>query len=206
MAVRKSKKIGSVIKGFLVLDSRRKERDSEYQLKCQECGSVFWKSSGFLKAKAKCPHCQGGRNYRNASGYTDERLYERYRNIIRRINDPNKYQGVTICKEWENDYLAFREWALSNGYDDSLTIDRIDNSKGYEPNNCRWVSPKAQANNRRSNHIVTYQGKEYTVAELAEFADLPYGAMQQRIGNGWSIEDAVKTPYKSRKKWSEING
>ena len=55
-------------------------------------------------------------------------------------------------------------------------------------------------------NIVTYQGKEYTIAELAELADLPYGAMQQRIGNGWSIEDAVKTPYKSRKKWSEING
>lgn len=206
MAVRKSKKIGSAINGYDILDSRRKEKDTEFQLKCQKCGTVFWKSRGFLKAKAVCPYCQGGRNYRNANGYTKERLYERYRNILRRVKDPTKYQGVTICKEWEDDYLSFREWALKNGYDDSLTIDRIDNNKGYQPDNCRWVSLKRQANNRSNNHTVKYQGKIYTISELADYVELPYNAVLQRVKNGWSIDDVVNTPYKSRKKWSEING
>lgn len=205
MAVRKSKKIGSVVNGYYILDSRRKEKDTEYKLKCEKCGSEFWKSAGFLKAKAICPYCQCGRNYRNANGYTHERLYERYRNILRRVKDPSRYIGVTICEEWKNDYLKFREWALSNGYDDSLTIDRISNEKGYQPDNCRWVTVKQQANNRRSNIVIEYENKKYTMSEFADAINLPYNTVKQRIENGWSIEDVVNTPYKSRKKWSEIN-
>lgn len=206
MTVRKSKQIGKTVNGYLILDSRRSGKDTQLQVKCSQCDSVFWKSRGFLRAKAICPFCQEGRNYRNAKGYTDERLYERYRNILRRVYDPNKYQGITICKEWEDDYLCFREWAINNGYDDSLTIDRIDNNKGYQPDNCRWVTLKKQANNRRSNHIVEYEGNKYTIAELAEKIELPYNTVLQRIKNHWSIEDITKTPYKSRKKWSEMNG
>lgn len=205
MTVRKSKKIGSIVNGYCILDSRRKRKDTEFKLKCEKCDSVFWKSRGFLKAKAICPYCQGGRNYRNAKGYTHERLYERYRNILRRVNDQSRYKGVNICEEWENDYLSFREWALNNGYDDSLTIDRIDNKKGYQPDNCRWVSLKRQANNRNNNRIVEYKGNKYTISELADYAKLPYSTVLQRIKKGWSIEDVVNTPYKSRKKWSEMN-
>ena len=203
MALRKSKAIGHVIKGYFVIDSRRKEKDTEYYIECTKCKSKYWKSRGFIKAKARCPCCENGRNYRNAKGYEHEKLYQRYRNILRRVYDSNKYQGVTICKEWEDDYLAFRRWALENGYEDSLTIDRKDNNKGYEPDNCRWVNLKKQANNRTSNHIVEYNGKFYTISELSDQIKLPYNTVLLRINNGWKIEDVVKTPYKSRKKWSE---
>jgi len=205
MAVRKSKNIGRIVNGYLILDSRRKGRDTEYLIECQKCNSKFWKSRGFIKAKAICPCCENGRNYRNAKGYEHERLYERYRNILRRIYDKNRYIGVTICEEWENDYLAFRRWAFANGYDDSLTIDRIDNGKGYEPSNCRWISLKQQANNRKSNRIITYENMTYTISEFADHIKLPYNAVLSRINNGWDIEDVVKTPYKSRKKWSEMH-
>ena len=201
--VRKSKWIGKNIKGFNVIDSRRKEKDTEVYIECLSCHNKAWKSRGFLKAKAKCPFCNNGRNYRNAKGYTNERLYERYRNILRRVKDPTRYKGVDICEEWENDYLSFREWALKNGYSDELTIDRIDNSKGYSPNNCRWVSIKEQANNRTNNTIIEYEGKKYTISQFADFIKLPYGTVRQRIKSGWDLEDVAKTPYKSRKKWSE---
>ena len=56
--------------------------------------------------------------------------------------------GITMCDEWRNDYSAFREWALSHGYDSDLTIDRIDNDGNYEPNNCQWIT--ASENSKKS--------------------------------------------------------
>lgn len=60
-------------------------------------------------------------------------------------------RGITMCKEWKDDFLNFYYWAMQNGYKETLSIDRIDNSLNYCPDNCRWVTPKDQANNRRNN-------------------------------------------------------
>lgn len=89
-------------------------------------------------------------------GGTKTRLYKIYRGIIDRTEYPSSrnYQnygarGIKMCPEWRQDFAVFRDWALSHGYHDDLSIDRINNSKGYEPNNCRWATSKTQANNRR---------------------------------------------------------
>ena len=143
------------------------------------------------------------RSSHNANGFGNDPLLKRYWIIKRRVKSNPHYKDVKICDEWERDFQSFRNWALANGYKPELTIDRIDNSKGYSPENCRWVTPKRQANNRRSNVRVVYGNNEYTLSELADFVGLPRSTIKQRYEQGWSVEDIAKTPYKARKKWSE---
>ena len=76
-------------------------------------------------------------------------------------------KGIKVCAEWEQ-FEPFKDWALANGYKDGLTIDRIDNSKGYSPQNCRWATYSEQANNRTNNRTITFNGETKTVAQWAD--------------------------------------
>ena len=143
------------------------------------------------------------RKSHNARGFLDDPLLKRYWIIKRRLKSNPYYKNVKMCEEWEEDFTAFRNWAIENGYKPELTIDRIDNSKGYSPDNCRWVTYKKQANNRRTNVIVQYDGKELTLSELADYVGLPISTIKQRYEDKWSVEDIAKTKYRARKKWSE---
>lgn len=103
-------------------------------------------------------------------------------------------RGIEVCEEWKNDFMSFYNWAMDNGYKDDLTIDRIDSDKNYCPENCRWITYKQQANNKRNNHFVEYKGKKYTISQLAEEKNIKYDILLYRINKGWDLEDAINLP------------
>lgn len=100
-------------------------------------------------------------------------------------------RGVTVCNEWLNDFTAFYNWAMSNGYKEGLSIDRIDVNGNYEPSNCRWVDMKTQQNNRRNNHLVSVNGVTHTIAEWAMITGLKYDTIKSRLKRGWTEYDAI---------------
>lgn len=107
-------------------------------------------------------------------------------------------RGISVCDEWFNNYLKFKEWAIENGYNDCLTIDRIDNDKGYEPNNCCWSTMKAQGNNRSTNHIIEYSGQSHTISEWSQITGINYNTLRKRLRLGWDAENVLTTPVKSK--------
>ena len=115
-------------------------------------------------------------------------------------------RGITVCDEWKDDFSAFRDWALANGYNHGLTIDRIDNDKGYSPENCRWAGAVEQARNRRSNLTITFNGETHIAIEWEEILGFPRGTLSRRIKScGWPIERALTEPIhtENRGRWSK---
>ncbi len=106
-------------------------------------------------------------------------------------------KGIRMCDEWKNDFMAFYNWALANGYSDELTIDRIDYRGNYEPSNCRWADTKTQANNKSNVRKYEYNGELHTMTEWGEIMNINYGALWERLNVlGWSIEKALTTPVR----------
>ena len=126
---------------------------------------------------------------------TDKRLRTAWRSMLIRCTP--KYhgrknyfdKGISVCEEWNQQYEKFREWALANGYDDSLTIDRIDTNGNYEPGNCRWVSNADQQRNKRNNRYYTYHGKTQLIPAWAEEFGVTDSTIRSRIRRGENPND-----------------
>lgn len=101
-------------------------------------------------------------------------------------------KGVAICAELKHDYASFRDWAYLNGYKEGLTIDRIDTSGNYSPQNCRWATKKEQANNQTTTIKLEYKGVEKPLHEWAESIGVKPHTLWSRIYRlGWSVERAL---------------
>ena len=87
--------------------------------------------------------------------------------------------------------MKFYEWAIKNGYNENLTIDRIDVNGNYEPTNCRFITIKEQNRNKRNNVKIYYNGQEKCIAEWAELFGIKKGLLYGRLKRGWTIERAL---------------
>lgn len=126
-----------------------------------------------------------------------ERCYKSYASdhCRRRYRD----RGITVCEEWRDSFKSFYNWSMSNGYAEGLQIDRINNDKGYSPDNCRWVTREVNMNNMSTNRRLTFRGETRTYAQWSECLDLPYSTLWNRISVlRWDTERALMTPARKR--------
>ena len=151
------------------------------------------KSCGCLIGKNGITHHEAG-----------TRLYHRWTSMKRRCLSPNDDhycfyggRGISICSEWM-EYEPFRDWSLANGYADELTLDRIDVNGNYEPSNCRWVGMKIQANNKRTNHYITYNGITKSAQEWSDISGIPASTLIFRHKHNWP-SDKMLVPVNSQK-------
>lgn len=145
------------------------------------------------------------RNKETASLHGDSKRYERMHNswsaMLNRCEHTNNKnydlyggRGIKVCDEWHK-WDAFRDWALDNGYNDGLTIDRIDSNGNYEPSNCRWVTMDIQANNKSNNKYITYQGRTQSLADWCRELNLDYCRTKARLNScNMTPEQAFEFP------------
>lgn len=134
-------------------------------------------------------------------GETRTRLYRIWQGMRRRCNDSNnpKYinygaRGIYVCEEWQRDYTTFRDWALSNGYTQELSIDRIDNDGPYSPENCRWTTNAQQSVNKQNSIVVEYHGRVQPLSIWCKELGLKYGTVWRRLAIlRWPTEKAFST-------------
>lgn len=135
------------------------------------------------------------------------RIYRIWHGMCQRCYNLNSDQyknygarGITVCSEWRSEPLKFQDWALNNGYDDTLSIDRINPNGNYEPSNCRWVRAETQQNNRRNNVRIKLGDVEMTMAQWDRKMGYRPGTIGKRIRSGWDPERAIQTPLQKKVK------
>ncbi len=141
-------------------------------------------------------------NPKTTHGLSKTATYRVWADMKTRCYNPNRHQfkyygerGITVCERWLN---CFENFLLDMGEKpEGLTIDRIDNNGDYSPDNCRWVSQKAQCNNRRTNKTITFQNETLTYAQWSVRLGAWKGLVGERIKAGWSEVLAITTPPES---------
>lgn len=105
-------------------------------------------------------------------------------------------RGIKICDEWRNNFLNFYNWAINNGYEEKLTIDRINVNGNYEPLNCRWADVTTQANNKTNTRYYELDGEKYTLTELSNKYNKSRNLIQNRLRLGWPLKKALNQEVK----------
>ena len=174
-----------------VLEVIGRDSHSKKIVRCKcDCGSEYIGSLPSIK-KGNTKSCGCIRKEKPNSithNLRNTGLYDVWANIKQRCLNPKnpsyKYygeRGIELCNDWESNFESFYLWAVKNGYKKSLTIDRIDNNKGYCPENCRLITHKENCRNQNQTIIVEYNGKKISLQKLCEDLNLKYSTVSQRL-------------------------
>lgn len=148
-----------------------------------------------------CLHKELLSKRRRSHGSSKTLLYERWQGIRARCYNPNHRayknyggRGIEVCQEWRNDFHAFQKWALDNGYNTKLSIERKDTNGPYSPDNCKFATRTEQGRNKRNNLMIEYQNQIKSLPEWCEILNKSYVAIYTRIHRGMSEHDALSLP------------
>lgn len=195
---------------------KRGKRNRKFCLvKCSYCGkTVEMRYDGYL-ASQSCGCLKAIKASKTALGLRTHKssktrpyriwtsMKDRCYNVKNKRYDRYGGRGISVCDEWKSDFVAFQKWALKNGYDEKKTIDRIDNDKGYSPDNCRWATNKEQSRNRSTTLSVLYKGAYYSLAEVAELSGVPRDILSNRYRAGERGERLVRSVGEG---WTRMTG
>jgi hypothetical protein len=171
-----------------------------YKVRCS-CGNVKVLRADSLGRVQTCGRCL---TFTAGDKRIGELLYRVWYSAVDRCyNEHNQAfadygaRGIRVVRSWRNDVLVFVKWALANGYAQGKQLDRKDNTRGYSPKNCRFVTPTVNCRNRRTTTLVVYKGRKIALVALVDkHSILPYNTVYMRVANGWPIERALKTPVR----------
>lgn len=168
--------------GMLTVIERAENKSGRTAWKCQcDCGKTSnVLAVNLVRGYTKSCGCNVYKDRNKKHGMSKTRVYKIWKSIHFRCNNPNSNsyknyggRGITVCKEWDT-FEEFYKWALNNGYSDELTIDRINNDKGYSPDNCRWADLHTQARNRRNTIYLEHDGVTKPLADWCDLLNMPY--------------------------------
>lgn len=192
-----------------VLNCAGRDTNGNALWKCLcDCGNIVIVDGCRLrKGNTKSCGCfnkEQSSKYNSTHKKSKTRLYKIWASMKNRCNNKNskKYdyygaRGIKICPQWEN-FENFENWAIRNGYQDNLSIDRINVNGNYEPKNCRWATAKTQANNRRNNRRIYFNNKYFTVTQISEIFKIPYNIIIYNLNIGEKIENILKDHSKKK--------
>lgn len=190
--------------------------NKKFICRCDCGGECRAKPSYLFNGKMKtcgynCPHHQEQYDRRSK-----ERLYSVWHGMIDRCYNPNSTgyktyggRGITVCDEWKNDFWAFNRWGIENGYQEGLSIDRIDCDGNYEPSNCRWATTQMQRDNQHDPYTFTPKpnsfkrrtakrhevfGEKLTMQQIVEKYGKSEPLIRYRLKIGMTLEDAITKP------------
>lgn len=185
--------------GRLTVMQRAPNENGMTRWKCKcICGNEIIAAGNHLKA-GEIRSCGCYRKEKMTShSMRNTRLYSIWTNMKTRCNNSKnkRYKdygarGIHVCNQWADDFNSFHEWAISNGYRDDLTIDRINVDGDYEPNNCRWIPLSEQNNNKRNTVFLTYNGNKQTLSWWARELNIYGATISKRHKKGWSDEECL---------------
>jgi hypothetical protein len=191
-------KNGDVFGQWIVIDDTMDSKAREKKVLCKcSCGKV---SAVYVRnlssgASKSCGHVHQLNFLKH--GKTKTRLHEIWLNIRKRCYSPNNTnypnyggRGISICKEW-GDFETFEKWALDNGYEGLLTIERINVNGNYSPENCTWIPNNEQAKNTRHNIRLEFNGESKILSEWARTLSANYTTIRTRYHKGWKVSEIL---------------
>lgn len=183
---------GKKFNRWTVISQAEIKKPGTYWLCKCECGTIkICKGSDLKIGNTKSCGCLQKANaskYSKKHGLCGTKIYWVWNTMKGRCSNPNDKRfplyggrGIKVCEEWKKDFMSFYNWAISNGYKEGLSIDRINNDGNYEPSNCRWVRQIIQSNNTRTNVFLEFNNQRHTVSEWARMLGMSNDGIMWRI-------------------------